>query len=127
MARWALAAVLLFAGIAHLTSAREELQAQVPDWFPVDADVVVVGSGVVEITLGLALLFLSRRRVLVGLVVAGFFVVVFPGNIAQWLEGTDAFGLDTDVKRFVRLLFQPLLVFWAAWSSGVTRLVRSRE
>lgn len=127
VARWSLAAVLLFAGVAHLTSARDEFQAQVPAWFPVDADLVVVASGIVEISLGLALVLLVRQRVFVGLVVAGFFIAVFPGNIFQWLEGTDAFGLDTGVKRFVRLFFQPLLVFWAAWSTGVTGLVRSRK
>lgn len=99
-----------------------------PDWFPVDDDVVVVASGVVEVTLGAALLAVRRRRAAVGLVVAGFFVAIFPGNIAQWREGTDAFGLDSDTKRIVRLLFQPVLVIWALWSTGASRLLgRSSE
>lgn len=125
-ARWLLGAGLVFAGVGHLTFQREEFQAQVPDWFPVDADLVVVLSGVVEIVLGLALILLSRYRILVGWVVAAFFVVVFPGNIAQYVEGTDAFGLDTDTARFVRLFFQPVLVAWALWSSGAWRAWRSR-
>jgi len=126
-ARWLLGASLVLAGTGHLTFQREEFRAQVPDWFPIDADLVVVLSGVVEIVLGMALLFLSRYRVLVGWVVAAFFVVIFPGNIAQYVEGTDAFGLDTDAKRFVRLFFQPVLVAWALWSTGAWQAWRARR
>jgi Predicted membrane protein len=127
VARWLLGTALVLAGTGHLTFQREEFQAQVPDWFPVEADLVVVLSGVVEIVLGLALVLLSRHRVLVGWVVAAFFVVIFPGNIAQFVEGTDAFGLDTDAQRFVRLFFQPVLVAWALWSTGAWRAWRSRS
>lgn len=125
VARWALGAALVFAGIAHLTTQRTTFQAQVPAWFPVDADLVVVVSGVIEIALGLALLLVHRWRVQVGWVVAVFFVVIFPGNVAQWLEGTDAFGLDTDASRFVRLFFQPVLVAWALWCTGAWSAWRS--
>lgn len=119
--RWALGGALLVAGTGHLTTQREEFQAQVPDWFPVGADAVVVASGVVELSLGLALLALRRRRTALGWVVAGFFVVIFPGNVAQSVEGTDAFGLDSDLKRTLRLPFQPVLVVWALWSTGAWR------
>jgi len=118
---------LLVAGLAHLTIQRVDFQAQVPGWFPVDDDVVVVVSGVVELALGAALIALRRYRVLVGVVVAVFFVAIFPGNIAQWADGTDAFGLDTDAKRFVRLFFQPVLIAWAAWASGAWRLLSRRR
>jgi uncharacterized membrane protein len=118
--RWVLGGALVFAGVGHLTAQRTEFQAQVPEWFPVEADVVVVVSGVIEIVLGLALVA-GRRRVAVGWVVAAFFVVIFPGNIAQWMEGTDAFGLDTDGARLTRLFFQPVLVAWALWSTGAWR------
>nr|WP_269329380.1 hypothetical protein [Kineosporia babensis] len=106
---------LAFAGVAHLTSAREEFQAQVPSWFPADPDAVVLASGVVEIGLGAALLATWRQphRSRLGKIAALFFLAVFPGNIAQFAEGRDAFGLDTDTKRAVRLLFQPLLMLWA--------------
>lgn len=121
-----LAVALVGAGVAHLTSAREEFRAQVPAWFPVDEDLVVVVSGVVEIVLGTALLAvllpaLGRWRVGVGLVVAAFFVAVFPGNIAQFTEHRDAFGLDSDAARGVRLLFQPVLVAAALWCTGAWR------
>ena len=121
LARIALGAILAFAGVTHLTVAREEFQAQVPGWFPVNDDIVVIVSGLVEVTLGAALIGLVRGRVPVGWVVAAFFVAIFPGNIAQYVEGTDAFGLDTDQKRFVRLFFQPVLVLWALWSTGAWR------
>ena len=112
--------MLVYAGTLHLTSSREEFQAQVPSWVPVDADLVVVISGVIEILLGLASLTLWRYRQIVGLVTAIFFIAIFPGNIWQYLDGIDAFGLDTDKEREIRLLFQPALVFWALWSTGVT-------
>ena len=107
-----------YAGIGHLTNNRQEFQAQVPTLLKDYADFVVVASGVVEIVLGLALVGLWKYRVQVGWVVAAFFVAIFPGNISQYVNGTDAFGLDTDMQRFVRLLFQPVLVMWALLSTG---------
>ncbi len=112
---------LLFAGVAHLTFQRVEFLAQVPNWVPLDGDLVVILSGLVEILLGLALVFLPSYRVVVGWVTAAFFVIIFPGNIAQYLNGTDAFGLDTDQARFIRLFFQPVLVLLALWSTRAWR------
>lgn len=118
-ARLALGSIMTFAGVTHLTVARDEFRAQVPDWFPVDADVVVLASGVAEIALGASFVALPRRKRTIGALLAAFFVVIFPGNIAQYVEHTDAFGLDTDTKRFVRLFFQPVLVAWALFGGGV--------
>jgi uncharacterized membrane protein len=120
-ARVLLGGFLLVAGVSHLTFAREEFVAQVPDWFPVDDDTVVLVSGVAEISLGAALVAFGRGRIGVGLLAAAFFVAIFPGNIAQYAEHSDAFGLDTDRSRFLRLLFQPALVAWALWSTGAWR------
>jgi uncharacterized membrane protein len=125
LGRLALGGALAAAGTAHLTFAREEFQAQVPAWLPVDHDLVVVGSGVVELVIGGALLS-GRRRHLVGWITATFFVLIFPGNVAQYVERTDAFGLDTDRARFVRLLFQPVLVAWSLWCTGAWRAWRHR-
>ena len=116
-ARIALGIALGYAGVTHLTSSRLEFQAQVPNWVPFSADFVVLASGVVEIVLGLALVFLVKYQVQVGWVVAAFFLAIFPGNISQYVNGIDAFGLDTDRARFVRLFFQPLLVAWALWAT----------
>jgi len=107
-----------YAGIGHLTTSRQEFQAQVPTLLKDYADFVVVASGVVEICLGLALVGLWKYRVRVGWVVAAFFVAIFPGNISQYVNGVDAFGLDSDTSRLVRLFFQPVLVMWALWSTG---------
>jgi len=121
----ALGATLVVAGVGHLTSQREEFRAQVPSWVPVDADLVVLTSGVVEIALGggLLLTWSQPRRATLGAVVAAFFIAVFPGNIAQFTGRRDAFGLDTDVKRFVRLLFQPALVLWAVGATDARRVL----
>ena len=117
---------LAYAGFKHLTSSRLEFQAQVPSVLQSQADFIVLASGVVEIALGVALMLAWRYRVQVGWVVGLFFVAVFWGNISQYLNGVDAFGLNSDRSRFVRLLFQPLLVMWALWSTGAWRSYRTR-
>lgn len=124
VARLLLGAALIFAGIGHLTFARETFQAQVPNWVPLDADFVVVASGVVEICLGLALASLSKYQVQIGWLTAAFFIAVFPGNVSQYLTHTNAFGLNTDEARLIRLFFQPLLVAWALWSTGALKRPR---
>ena len=116
---------LSYAGTTHLTSSRQEFQAQVPTWLPIDADFVVIASGIVEIILGLALLTLWRYRSQVGVIVATFFILIFPGNINQYVNGIDAFGLDTDQARLTRLFFQPVLVAWALWSTSSWQIIKS--
>jgi uncharacterized membrane protein len=110
---------MVFAGIGHLTLNRAEFQAQVPNWTPLSKDLVVLLSGIVEILLGLGILFWKDQRLKVGIALATFYVLIFPGNIAQYLNHTDAFGLNTDQARLIRLFFQPVLIFAALWSSGV--------
>ncbi len=126
LARFVLGAFLIFAGIGHLGAQRAEFQAQVPSWIPIAADTVVVVSGIVEIALGAALVLARRRSPIVGVIVAAFFIAIFPGNIAQFVEGKSAFGLDSDTQRFVRLWFQPVLVVWALWSTGGWGWLRSQ-
>ncbi|KQQ06237.1 MULTISPECIES: DoxX family protein [unclassified Rathayibacter] len=128
IARVLLGLVLVMAGVGHLTFARQSFQAQVPPWLPFDPDLVVVASGVVEIALGLSLVVVPVRwRVIVGVVVAAFFVAVFPGNVSQLVTRTSAFGLETDAARAIRLVFQPLLVVWALWSTGALSVWRARR
>lgn len=113
--RFVLGAALAFAGASHLTFAREEFRAQVPKFVPLSEDATVLSSGVAEISLGAALVLSTKHRPTVGWIAAAFFTAIFPGNIAQFVHRRDGFGLDTDAKRFVRLLGQPLLVIWALW------------
>jgi uncharacterized membrane protein len=124
-----LGVTLIYTGTLHLTSQRLEFQAQVPPWLGLDPDFVVLASGYVEIALGISLLTLWKFRVEVGLATALFFILIFPGNIRQYVDGIDAFGLDTDRKRAIRLLFQPLLVFWALWSTDAFKkhILRARR
>lgn len=118
VARILLGVALTFAGTSHLTTNRSEFLAQVPTWLPLEPDFVVVASGVVEIVLGLGLVFVKRYRQQIGVLTALFFIAIFPGNIAQFTEQRDAFGLNTDEARAIRLLFQPVLVIWALWSTS---------
>lgn len=117
-----LGAGLVFAGIGHLTFARREFQAQVPDWVPLKKDTTVVESGFVEIALGTALIFAPKKHEqTIGKIAAGLFTAVFPGNIAQYKNRKSAFGLNTDAKRFGRLFFQPALIYWALKSTNNIR------
>jgi uncharacterized membrane protein len=122
-----LGAALTYAGTTHLTTSRQEFQAQVPYWVPLSADFVVIASGIVEIVLGLSLLLLWKYRSQIGWITAAFFIAIFPGNISQYVNGIDAFGLDSDRARAIRLLFQPLLVIWALWSTGAWRAYRAKR
>lgn len=126
-----LGAFMLYAGIGHLTSKREEFLAQVPTWITSDPsfmDFIVLASGVVEVILGLSMIFLFKHKAKVGLALAIFFVLIFPGNINQYVNEINAFGLDTDTKRLVRLFFQPILVLWALWSTGAHKcLLNSKK
>jgi uncharacterized membrane protein len=126
LARLLLGAALIFAGIGHFTFARETFQAQVPTWLPLDADFVVLASGAVEISLGLALTALGRQQAIAGILTALFFIAIFPGNISQYLTHTDAFGLNTDEARLIRLFFQPVLVLWALWSTGAWQWIKEK-
>lgn len=119
-ARVALGLMLMTTGTSHLTFAREPFKAQVPGWVPMDPDTVVLQSGIVEIALGAALVFLPQKRKLLGCIAGAFFTAIFPGNISQYTHRRNAFGLDTDKKRFARLWFQPLLVAWALWSTSAS-------
>jgi len=119
-----LGGLMTLAGIGHLTFQRQEFYAQVPGWLP-DApgftDFVVISSGVVEVALGLAMIFLKKHKIKVGIALAVFYVLIFPGNISQYTNEISAFGLDTDRKRLIRLFFQPVLILWALWSTGALR------
>jgi uncharacterized membrane protein len=116
LTRVLLGSALVFAGVSHLTFGRKDFQAQVPEFVPLEPDTTVVLSGAVEIALGTAVAVAPRHR-LMGWIAAAFFVAVFPGNLSQWRHHRDAFGLDTDRRRLIRLAFQPLLVAAALWST----------
>lgn len=125
-ARMVLGLFMLFAGIGHLTFARTTFQAQVPDWVSIDKDLIVVLSGVVEVGLGLLIIIWGHRHKAIPWLLALFFIAVFPGNIAQYVNERDGFGLNTEAARLLRLFFQPVLILWALWSMGAVDY-RERE
>ncbi|WP_055176343.1 DoxX family protein [Corynebacterium lowii] len=114
-----LGAFMSYAGFSHLTFHRKDFQDQVPPWFPADPDAVVIGSGIAEMGLGAALLGLPKHHRLTGLALAAFYVLIFPGNVAQYVERRDSFGLDTDAKRRARLFGQIPLIAAALWAAGL--------
>ncbi|MDN6280222.1 MAG: hypothetical protein L0J45_04385 [Psychroflexus sp.] len=119
-----LGSAMTYAGIGHLSFQRNEFLAQVPRWLPSDPifmDFVVLSSGIIEIILGLSLIFAGKHKVKAGIALAIFYVLIFPGNISQYTNGLDGFGLDTDSKRFIRLLFQPILILCALWCTGALK------
>ena len=124
--RITLGVFMVFAAIGHLTFLRKEFQAQVPDWVPFSKDFVVVASGVVELVLGLAMIFLVGLKIWVGIALAIFYVLIFPGNIAQYVNHTNAFNLNSDTARLIRLFFQPVLILWALWSTAALSFLFSR-
>ncbi len=116
-----LGSLMVLAAFAHFTFARAPFQAQVPDWIPLSKDLVVILSGIVELTLGLSMIFWKKERIKVGIALAVFYVLIFPGNIAQYLNHRSAFTLDTDKARLIRLFFQPVLILWALWFTGALK------
>ena len=125
--RIVLGAFMIMASIGHLTFQRSEFQAQVPDWIPLSKDLVVILSGIIELGFGLSIIFWKGQRIRVGIALAIFYVLIFPGNINQYLNHINAFGLDTDRARLIRLFFQPVLILWALWSTGALKYIFSSK
>ncbi|MGF1926062.1 MAG: DoxX family protein [Bacteroidia bacterium] len=117
---------MVLAALGHFTFQRTEFQAQVPDWIPISKDLVVLASGIAEISLGLGMLCWQSQKVKFGIALAIFYILIFPGNIAQYLNGVDAFGLNTDKARLIRLFFQPVLIWAALWSTGALSYLSTR-
>lgn len=122
-----LGAAMTLAAVAHFTFARVGFQAQVPDWVPMDKDLVVVLSGIVELAFGLSMIFWTREKVRIGIVLAIFYVLIFPGNMAQYNHHISALHMNTDQQRLTRLYFQPVLVLWALWCTGAVKYLFYRD
>ena len=122
-----LGAFMVLAATGHFTFQREEFQAQVPHWIPMKKDLVVILSGIVELAFGLSMIVAKKEKTKVGTALAIFYALIFPGNIAQYANGTDAFGLNTDRARLIRLFFQPVLIWWALWSTGSLASLKKRR
>tara|TARA_B110000003_G_C16358996_1_gene421886 strand:- start:82 stop:510 length:429 start_codon:yes stop_codon:yes gene_type:complete len=113
--------IMIYIGLGHLTFSRIEFQAQVPTWITSEEnlmDFVILASGIAEIIFGVLMVLVRKLKVMTGISLAIFYILIFPGNINQYVNDINAFGLNTDTRRLLRLFFQPVLVLWALWSSG---------
>ncbi|MDZ4793264.1 MAG: hypothetical protein SGI83_03215 [Bacteroidota bacterium] len=117
---------LLLAVISYLFFLLTSFSAQVPDWLPMQPDTVLPLSGIVEILLGAALLFLPRHKATVDWVIGLFFVVFFSGNIVQLINQKDTFGLNAHLLRCISLPFQPLLIVLVLWNTGAWSTWRNK-
>ena len=99
------------AGVLHLTTQREEFRTQVPAWFPVDEDLTVLGSGVVEIALGGAFLTLPQHRRTVGVLA-----------VHRIRRRSRALADDVAVLRILSTLIGQLLQLRALVESSTRRL-----
>ena len=125
-----LGSIMLYIGIAHLSFRRIEFQAQVPTWLTTDEgmmDLVVLISGYIEIAFGILMILGGKLKVKTGLALVIFYILIFPGNINQYINEIDSLRLDSDNKRLIRLFFQPLLVLWAFWSSGAMKHLKNKS
>ena len=118
-----LGSFMVLASIGHFTFSRMEFQAQVPNWIPLSKNLVVILSGIIELGFGLAMIFWKKERISVGIALAIFYLLIFPGNIGQYINRVNAFGLNTDRARLIRLFFQPVLIWWALWSTGALKII----
>ena len=85
--------IRLYIGIAHLSFRRIEFQAQVPTWLTTDKnlmDLVVLISGYVEIALGILMILGGKLKVKTGLALGIFYILIFPGNINQYINEIDS-------------------------------------
>lgn len=127
ISRILLGVFMLYAGIGHLTFLRTEFQAQVPIWITTDKsfmDFIILSSGVVEIIFGVLMIIGRKLKVKTGIALAIFYVLIFPGNINQYVNQIDSFGLNTNNQRLIRLFFQPILILWALWSTGTIKFLK---
>ena len=125
-----LGSIMLYIGIAHLSFRRIEFQAQVPTWLTTNEgmmDLVVLISGYIEIAFGILMILGGKLKIKTGIALGIFYVLIFPGNINQYINEIDSLRLDSDNKRLIRLFFQPLLVLWAFWSTGALKYLKRKS
>jgi len=122
--------IMLYIGIAHLSFRRIEFQAQVPTWLTTDEglmDLVVLISGYIEIAFGILMIVGNKLKLKTGIALGIFYILIFPGNINQYINEIDSLRLDSENKRLIRLFFQPLLVLWALWSTGALKHLKRKS
>ncbi|MGB3614841.1 MAG: MauE/DoxX family redox-associated membrane protein [Elainellaceae cyanobacterium] len=111
--RGVLAVCMVVAGVLHF-AATEPFVKIVPGVLPYPAAIVYV-SGVIEIALGVMLLFRPLQR-LAGWGLVLLFIAVYPANINMAVNQIHLDGIpDSPWVHAVRLPFQFVLIAWAYW------------
>jgi uncharacterized membrane protein len=112
-----MAGFYILTGIVHVVMPETFLPI-VPTWVPFPAQ-VVLATGICEIAGGSALLT-NRLRRLAGVMLALYAICVFPSNIKHAIEGIDLPPVPNSWwYHGPRLALQPVLVWWALFSSSV--------
>jgi uncharacterized membrane protein len=117
--RWALAIALILIGTDHWLNPQRYL-SMMPPWIPLHLELVLF-TGAAEIAGGLGLLVPRTRRIC-GLMLALYFVAVFPANVHNALNGLAVEGLpQANWYYWIRLPFQPLAIWWALYAAELLR------
>ena len=115
--RWGLALALIFFGTDHLLTPERYLP-MMPGLIPYP-HAVVLFTGLCEIAGAIGLL-VPRTRRLAGIMLAIYFICVFPANIRNAIYGLTVDGLPVSGWYYwVRLLFQPLVIWWSLYAAQV--------
>ncbi|WP_280771808.1 DoxX family protein [Salipaludibacillus daqingensis] len=119
LAAYAMAVFLVFFGTSHFFL-QEELVAMVPDFLPYPVFIVYL-TGIIEIVLAAGLIIPGTRR-WSGILLAIYFVAVFPANVIKAMSDIEIGGtFNSPAMSWVRLLFQPIFIVWALYCSKVDR------
>jgi uncharacterized membrane protein len=117
--RLAMALALFFVGADHWLNPGRYL-AMMPPWIPLHLELVLF-AGAAEIAGGAGLL-IPRLRRLAGVMLALYFVAVFPANLHNALNCLSVEGLPQAGRYYwLRLPFQPLAIWWALYSTELIR------
>jgi uncharacterized membrane protein len=114
-ARCAMALFFVIAGLSHFGPARAEFVGMVPPWVPVNHDVTIVVTGVLELCGGIGLLVPATTRV-AGIALALFLVAVFPANMYAAEHHLRIFGREHPalLPRTIDQIVLLALVIWSA-------------
>ncbi len=99
------------AGVFHFIEARGFAE-MIPAFIPLREELVYI-TGIIEFILAV-LLLIPKTREKTGIVTAIYLVLVFPANIYAAIKGIPAPGQEeaNQLLLWIRLLFQPLLIWW---------------
>jgi uncharacterized membrane protein len=108
------------AGVFHFIEA-QGFAEMIPEFIPLREEIVYI-TGMIEFILAV-LLLIPKTREKAGVITAIYLVLIFPANIYAAIKEIPAPGNDEAnvVLLWVRLLFQPLLIWWVLVVSKIEK------